>query len=142
MTSPELLVARGLSAGGLLMGATSFLAPELFRAIVAEVPFVDVVNTMLDDTLPLTVAEWDEWGDPREPDDYAYMQGYSPYDNLPGPQPAGAARDRQPARPPGQRARAGQVGGEDAGRRQPGRRGAAAADRAGRRGAHRSGGAL
>jgi oligopeptidase B len=85
VTSPDLLVARGISAGGLLMGATSFLAPELFRAIVAEVPFVDVINSMLDDTLPLTVAEWDEWGNPREPDHYAYMSGYSPYENLPGP---------------------------------------------------------
>jgi oligopeptidase B len=85
VSSPELLVARGISAGGLLMGATSFLAPELFRAIVAEVPFVDVVTTMLDDTLPLTVPEWDEWGDPRDPDYYAYQRGYSPYDNLPGP---------------------------------------------------------
>jgi oligopeptidase B len=65
VTSPDPLVARGISAGGLLMGAASFLAPELFRAIVAEVPFVDVINSMLDDTLPLTVAEWDEWGDPR-----------------------------------------------------------------------------
>jgi oligopeptidase B len=86
VTSPDLLVARGMSAGGLLMGATSFLAPELFRAVIAEVPFVDVINSMLDDTLPLTVAEWDEWGDPRDPDHYAYMSGYSPYDNLPGPQ--------------------------------------------------------
>jgi oligopeptidase B len=86
VTSPDLLVARGMSAGGLLMGATSFLAPELFRAIVAEVPFVDVINSMLDDTLPLTVGEWDEWGDPREADHYAYMKGYSPYENLPGPQ--------------------------------------------------------
>jgi oligopeptidase B len=85
VTSPDLLVARGISAGGLLMGATAFLAPELFRAIVAEVPFVDVINSMLDDTLPLTVAEWDEWGDPREPGHYAYMSGYSPYENLPGP---------------------------------------------------------
>jgi oligopeptidase B len=85
VTSPELLAARGRSAGGLLMGATSSLAPELFGAIVAEVPFVDVVTTMLDDTLPLTVAEWDEWGDPRDPDHFAYLRGYSPYDNLPGP---------------------------------------------------------
>jgi oligopeptidase B len=85
VTSPELLVARGISAGGLLMGAAAFLAPELFRAMVVEVPFVDVVNSMLDDTLPLTVGEWDEWGDPREPDVYAYMRSYSPYENLPGP---------------------------------------------------------
>ena len=85
VTSPDLLVARGISAGGLLMGAASFLGPELFRAVVAEVPFVDVINSMLDDTLPLTVAEWDEWGDPRDPDHYAYMSSYSPYENLPGP---------------------------------------------------------
>ncbi len=79
------LAARGLSAGGLLMGAVAHLAPEDFALIVAEVPFVDVVGTMLDDTLPLTVAEWDEWGDPRIPEHYAYLRGYSPYDNLPGP---------------------------------------------------------
>ena len=85
MTAPELLVARGISAGGLLMGAVLHLAPELFAAVVAEVPFVDVVGSMLDDTLPLTVNEWDEWGDPRDPDDYAYLRGYSPYENLPGP---------------------------------------------------------
>jgi oligopeptidase B len=85
VTSPELLAARGLSAGGLLMGATAFLAPELFGAIVAQVPFVDVIGSMLDDSLPLTVGEWDEWGDPRVPDEYAYLASYSPYDNLPGP---------------------------------------------------------
>jgi oligopeptidase B len=85
VTSADLLVARGMSAGGLLMGAASFLAPELFRAVVAEVPFADVINSMLDDTLPLTVAEWDEWGDPRDPDHYAYLSSYSPYENLPGP---------------------------------------------------------
>jgi oligopeptidase B len=84
-TRPELLAARGGSAGGLLVGASAFLAPELFRAIVAEVPFVDVLNTMLDDTLPLTVAEWDEWGDPRNREHYDYLKSYSPYDNLPGP---------------------------------------------------------
>ena len=63
--SPDRLAARGLSAGGLLMGAVAHLAPEQFAVVVAEVPFVDVVATMLDDTLPLTVAEWEEWGDPR-----------------------------------------------------------------------------
>ncbi|MGZ4638294.1 MAG: S9 family peptidase [Actinomycetes bacterium] len=83
-TRPELLAARGGSAGGLLMGAAMALAPELFRAVVAEVPFVDVVTTMLDDSLPLTVGEWDEWGDPHQPEHYAYMLSYSPYDNLPG----------------------------------------------------------
>jgi oligopeptidase B len=85
-TRPDLLAARGISAGGLLMGASAFLAPELFRAIVAEVPFVDVVTTMLDDTLPLTVGEWDEWGDPRDVEHYEYLRSYSPYENLPGPQ--------------------------------------------------------
>lgn len=84
-TSPGRLAARGGSAGGLLVAATMSLAPELFGAVVAEVPFVDVVNTMLDDTLPLTVAERDEWGDPRDPTDHAYLRSYSPYDNLPGP---------------------------------------------------------
>ena len=74
---------------------------------------------MLDDTLPLTVAEWDEWGDPREPDHYAYMSGYSPYENLPGPH-AGNARDRSRHDPRVSVPRAGQVGGEDPGRRQPG----------------------
>jgi oligopeptidase B len=85
VTAPSLLVARGISAGGLLMGAVIHLAPELFAGVVAEVPFVDVVNTMLDETLPLTVTEWDEWGDPREPEHYAYLASYSPYENLPGP---------------------------------------------------------
>jgi oligopeptidase B len=88
VTTAEGLVARGLSAGGLLMGVVAHLAPADFAAVVAEVPFVDVVATMLDDTLPLTVAEWEEWGDPRRPEDYAYLSGYSPYDNLPGPERA------------------------------------------------------
>ncbi len=81
-TSPARLVARGGSAGGLLMGAVANLRPELFAAIVAEVPFVDVVTTMLDPDLPLTVTEWEEWGDPREPEAYARMKSYSPYDNV------------------------------------------------------------
>jgi oligopeptidase B len=85
-TAPDRLVARGLSAGGLLMGAVAHLAPEMFTAIVAEVPFVDVVNTLLDETVPLTVTEWEEWGDPRIPEQYAYLRGYSPYENTPGPQ--------------------------------------------------------
>ena len=85
VTTPDRLAARGISAGGLLMGAVAHLAPEDFALIVAEVPFVDVVATMLDDTLPLTVAEWEEWGDPRIPEHYAYLRGYSPYDNPPGP---------------------------------------------------------
>jgi oligopeptidase B len=81
-TSPGRLVARGASAGGLLVGAVANLRPDLFAAIVAEVPFVDVVTTMLDPTLPLTVTEWEEWGDPREADAYARMKAYSPYDNV------------------------------------------------------------
>jgi oligopeptidase B len=82
-TAPDRLVARGGSAGGLLMGAVANQAPELFRAIVAEVPFVDCLTTMLDASLPLTVIEWEEWGNPGEdPDVYATMKAYSPYDNV------------------------------------------------------------
>lgn len=82
-TEPEMLMARGGSAGGLLMGATANLAPELFRVIVAEVPFVDCLTTILDETLPLTVTEWEEWGDPvHDPALYSYMKSYSPYDNV------------------------------------------------------------
>jgi oligopeptidase B len=82
-TSNEGLVARGGSAGGMLMGAVANMAPEQFRAIVAEVPFVDCLTTVLDDSLPLTVLEWEEWGNPK--DDaaaYAYLKSYSPYDNV------------------------------------------------------------
>jgi oligopeptidase B len=81
-TSPPRLAARGGSAGGLLMGAVANLRPDLFAAIVAEVPFVDVVTTMLDSSLPLTITEREEWGDPREPGAYARMKAYSPYDNV------------------------------------------------------------
>jgi len=81
-TSPERLVARGRSAGGLLMGAISNLEPELFGGIVAGVPFVDVITTMLDDSIPLTAGEWDEWGDPRDEVYYDYMLSYSPYDQV------------------------------------------------------------
>ncbi len=82
-TSPERLVARGGSAGGMLMGAIANLAPELFRGIVAEVPFVDCLTTMLDPSLPLTAIEWEEWGDPlSDPGIYAAMKAYSPYDNV------------------------------------------------------------
>jgi oligopeptidase B len=89
-TSPAGLVARGGSAGGLLMGAVANLRPDLWRAIVAEVPFVDVVTTMSDTSLPLTVTEWEEWGDPvHDPDAYQRMLAYSPYDNVrPVPYPA------------------------------------------------------
>ncbi len=84
------LATRGLSAGGLLMGAVFSRRPERWRAVVAEVPFVDVVTTMFDESVPLTVSEWDEWGDPRRPEDFAWMLAYSPYDNLP---PAGSRPD-------------------------------------------------
>ena len=81
-TNPARLVARGGSAGGLLMGAVANLRPDLFAGIVAEVPFVDIVTTMLDPDLPLTITEWEEWGDPQDPAAYARMKAYSPYDNV------------------------------------------------------------
>jgi oligopeptidase B len=82
-TEPERLVARGGSAGGMLMGAVANLRPDLFAAVVAEVPFVDSLTTILDESLPLTVTEWEEWGNPVEdPEVYAYMKSYSPYDNV------------------------------------------------------------
>ena len=76
------LFAMGGSAGGLLMGAVVNLRPDLFRGVVARVPFVDVVTTMLDETIPLTTNEFDEWGNPKRPEDYDYMLSYSPYDNV------------------------------------------------------------
>ena len=79
---PERMFAMGGSAGGLLIGAVVNLRPDLFRGAVARVPFVDVVNTMLDDSIPLTTAEFDEWGDPKKPEYYEYMLSYSPYDNV------------------------------------------------------------
>jgi len=81
-TSAHRLAINGASAGGMLMGAVTNLRPELFRVVVAEVPFLDVVNTMLDPSLPLTITEYDEWGDPRDAATYAYMRSYSPYDNI------------------------------------------------------------
>jgi len=81
-TRPEKLFAMGRSAGGLLMGAISNMRPDLFRGIVAEVPFVDVVTTMLDSSIPLTTGEYDEWGDPNQKHFYDYMLSYSPYDNV------------------------------------------------------------
>lgn len=81
-TAPERLFAQGGSAGGLLMGAIVNLRPDLFKGVVASVPFVDVITTMLDPDIPLTSGEWDEWGDPRKKDDYDYMLSYSPYDNV------------------------------------------------------------
>lgn len=79
---PARLYAQGGSAGGLLMGAVMNLRPELFSGILAHVPFVDVVTTMLDESIPLTTGEYEEWGDPRDADDYGYMLSYSPYDNV------------------------------------------------------------
>jgi oligopeptidase B len=82
-TSPDRLAARGGSAGGLLMGAVANLRPDLFHAIVAEVPFVDCLTTILDETLPLTITEWEEWGDPvHDHAVYELMKSYSPYDNV------------------------------------------------------------
>jgi len=88
-TAPAQLVIEGASAGGLLMGAVTNMRPELFRAVVAEVPFLDVIHTMLDESLPLTVGEFLEWGNPKKAADYRVMRAYSPYDNLQrGPYPA------------------------------------------------------
>ncbi len=82
-TSPGGLVARGGSAGGLLVGAAVNLAPDAFGAVAAQVPFVDALTTILDPSLPLTVTEWEEWGDPlHDPAFYAYMKSYSPYENI------------------------------------------------------------
>jgi oligopeptidase B len=81
-TAPDRLFAMGGSAGGLLMGAVANMAPELFAGIIADVPWVDVVTTMLDDDIPLTTAEFDEWGDPNQREYYDYMLSYSPYDNV------------------------------------------------------------
>ncbi|MEB0001074.1 S9 family peptidase [Cryobacterium sp. RTS3] len=83
MTAPDRLVAEGRSAGGLLMGAVANLAPELFSGILAGVPFVDPLTSILDPSLPLTVIEWDEWGDPlHDPEVYAYIKSYSPVENV------------------------------------------------------------
>ena len=82
--APDRIVSRGRSAGGLLQGAVFTMAPRRWRAVVAEVPFVDCVTTMSDPTIPLTINEWDEWGDPRDdPAMRAYLLSYSPYDNMP-----------------------------------------------------------
>jgi oligopeptidase B len=77
------IVSRGLSAGGQLQAVAMGLAPHLWAAVVAEVPFVDCINSMLDVSVPLTVLEWDEWGDPHRPEDFAWLLAYSPYDNPP-----------------------------------------------------------
>jgi len=80
--SKERLVVEGGSAGGLLMGAVTNMRPDLFRAVVSQVPFVDAVNTMLDPSLPLTVTEFEEWGKPKTKDEYEYIRSYCPYSNL------------------------------------------------------------
>ena len=81
-TSSERLGIQGRSAGGLLMGAVTNMRPDLFRAVIAGVPFVDVLATMLDPSIPLTVIEYEEWGDPKTPDYYDYIRSYSPFDNV------------------------------------------------------------
>ncbi len=81
-TTPALLAVEGGSAGGLLVGAVTNCRPDLFAAVLAQVPFVDVINTMLDDSLPLTVGEYEEWGNPKLPEQYAWIRPYCPYTNL------------------------------------------------------------
>jgi oligopeptidase B len=81
-TSRDRLVIEGGSAGGLLIGAVVNMRPDLARVVVSRVPFVDVISTMLDESLPLTVGEFEEWGNPKKKDEYAYMKSYSPYDNV------------------------------------------------------------
>jgi oligopeptidase B len=79
------MVTRGLSAGGLLQGAVFSQRPDRWRGVIAEVPAVDILTSMLDPTIPLTAGEWDEWGDPRREPDYRWMRAYSPFDNVPPP---------------------------------------------------------
>ena len=81
-TASDRVAIRSGSAGGLLMGAVVNLRPDLFRAVVADVPFVDVINTMLDASIPLTTQEWKQWGNPSQQPDYDYMRSYAPYDNV------------------------------------------------------------
>ena len=81
-TAKENLIISGGSAGGLLVGAAMNMRPDLFNIVIASVPFVDVINTMLDETIPLTVVEYEEWGNPNDPVYYRYMKSYSPYDNV------------------------------------------------------------
>jgi oligopeptidase B len=83
LVDPARIVTRGLSAGGLLQAAALNVAPRRWCAVVAEVPFVDVIGSMSDPSIPLTINEWEEWGDPRKPDEFTYLYAYSPYDNLP-----------------------------------------------------------
>jgi oligopeptidase B len=81
-TAKDRLVIEGGSAGGLLMGAVTNMRPDLFKAVLSHVPFVDVINTMLDASIPLTTSEYIEWGNPNDKQYYTYMKSYSPYDNI------------------------------------------------------------
>jgi len=81
-TASDRVVIMGGSAGGLLMGAVTNLRPDLWKGVVAEVPFVDVINTMLDESLPLTITEFEEWGNPKKADEFEWISKYSPYDNV------------------------------------------------------------
>ena len=109
-SSRDRLFAMGGSAGGLLMGAVVNLRPDLFKGVVAQVPFVDIVTTMLDPDIPLTTGEYDEWGNPNDKEYYQYMLSYSPYDNVAGQGLPPHAGDHRPARFPGAILGAGQVG--------------------------------
>ena len=111
---PNRVAIEGGSAGGLLMGAVANMSPELFRAVLSHVPFVDVMNTMLDASLPLTVPEYEEWGDPNQEEYFRYMLSYSPYDNLRAAELSGDAGQDQLARQPGDVLGAGQVCGQAA----------------------------
>jgi oligopeptidase B len=90
LVDPDRIATRGLSAGGLLQGAVFSQRPDRWRAVVAEVPFVDVITSMFDETTPLTITEWEEWGDPRKREEFDWMLAYSPYENIP---PAGGRPD-------------------------------------------------
>ena len=113
-TSPDGLVIEGGSAGGLLMGAVVNVRPDLFRAVHAAVPFVDVMNTMMDASLPLTVGEYLEWGNPNEKPAFDYMLSYSPYDNLAKRAYPAMLVDHELQRQPGDVLGAGEVRGEAA----------------------------
>ncbi len=113
------IAARGVSAGGLLMGAVTTMRPELWAAVVAEVPFVDAINTMLDPSIPLTVGEWEEWGDPSIPDQYAVAEGATAPTSTPSCRLSRHPGHGRFQRPPGRLLGARQVG-RPAPHRQPG----------------------